>query len=125
MIVAVAMYVCHQSERKDTLAEWLRRRPAKPMGSPRVGSTPTGVALISYTHAVFPRATGNGAHGRDGGLSCSSSTWLLLRGFEPAIGALLMCQPNSEAANDSTRWIALAKAISTSLFSLVGRAPAQ
>ena len=28
---------------KDTLAERLRRRPAKPMGSPRVGSNPTGV----------------------------------------------------------------------------------
>ena len=27
----------------DTLAEQLRRRPAKPMGSPRVGSNPTGV----------------------------------------------------------------------------------
>ena len=25
---------------RDTLAEWLRRRPAKPMGSPRVGSNP-------------------------------------------------------------------------------------
>ena len=31
---------------KDTLAEWLRRRPAEPMGSPRVGSNPTGVASI-------------------------------------------------------------------------------
>ena len=30
---------------KDTLAERLRRRPAKPMGSPRVGSNPTGAAL--------------------------------------------------------------------------------
>ena len=30
---------------KDTLAEQLRRRPAKPMGSPRVGSNPTGVVL--------------------------------------------------------------------------------
>ncbi len=30
----------------DTLAEWLRRRPAKPMGSPRVGSNPTGVAFL-------------------------------------------------------------------------------
>ena len=30
---------------QDTLAEWLRRRPAKPMGSPRVGSNPTGVDL--------------------------------------------------------------------------------
>ena len=29
----------------DTLAEWLRRRPAKPMGSPRAGSNPAGVAL--------------------------------------------------------------------------------
>ena len=28
---------------EDTLAEWSRRRPAKPMGSPRVGSNPTGV----------------------------------------------------------------------------------
>ena len=31
----------------DTLAERLRRRPAKPMGSPRVGSNPTGVVSIS------------------------------------------------------------------------------
>ena len=30
----------------DTLAERLRRRPAKPMGSPRVGSNPTGVVLV-------------------------------------------------------------------------------
>ena len=29
--------------REDTLAEWLRRRPAKPVGSARVGSNPTGV----------------------------------------------------------------------------------
>ena len=29
----------------DTLAEWLRRRPAKPMGSPCVGSNPTGVEI--------------------------------------------------------------------------------
>ena len=31
---------------RDTLAERLRRRPAKPMGSPRVGSNPTGVAYV-------------------------------------------------------------------------------
>ena len=30
---------------KDTLAERLRRRPAKLMGSPRVGSNPTGDVL--------------------------------------------------------------------------------
>ena len=33
----------------DTLAEWLRRRPAKPMGSPRVGSNPTGVDMDAAT----------------------------------------------------------------------------
>ena len=30
---------------QDTVAEWLRRRPAKPMGSPRMGSNPIGVAF--------------------------------------------------------------------------------
>ena len=34
----------------DTLAERLRRRPAKPMGSPRVGSNPTGVDFPGATH---------------------------------------------------------------------------
>ena len=33
----------HDAMHMDTLAERLRRRPAKPMGSPRVGSNPTGV----------------------------------------------------------------------------------
>ena len=32
---------------QDTLAERLRRRPAKSMGSPRVGSNPTGVVALS------------------------------------------------------------------------------
>ena len=36
----------------DTLAEWLRRRPAKPMGSPRVGSNPTGVASMPRGDAL-------------------------------------------------------------------------
>jgi hypothetical protein len=31
---------------EDSLAERLRRRPAKPMGLPRVGSNPTGVDLF-------------------------------------------------------------------------------
>ena len=41
---------------KDTLAERLRRRPAKPMGSPRVGSNPTGVVLagIHWAHTQQP-----------------------------------------------------------------------
>ena len=34
---------CPDRSDVDTLAEWLRRRPAKPMESPRVGSYPTGV----------------------------------------------------------------------------------
>ena len=37
-----------RSPSDDTLAEWLRRRPAKPMGSPCVGSNPTGVAFAAY-----------------------------------------------------------------------------
>ena len=36
-----------RSPSDDTLAEWLRRRPAKPMGSPCVGSNPTGVAFAA------------------------------------------------------------------------------
>ena len=31
----------------DTLAEWLRRRPAKPVGSAREGSNPSGVAFCA------------------------------------------------------------------------------
>ena len=32
---------------KDTLAEWLRRLTAKAMGSPRMGSNPSGVDLTN------------------------------------------------------------------------------
>ena len=32
----------------DTLAEWLRRRPAKPLGSARAGSNPAGVVGGSH-----------------------------------------------------------------------------
>ena len=42
-----------RSQEISFLAERLRRRPAKPMGSPRVGSNPTGVDLQG--------AAGNGA----------------------------------------------------------------
>ena len=42
----------------DTLAEWLRRRPAKPMGSPCVGSNPTGVDIYFVAcHGVSGAAT--------------------------------------------------------------------
>ena len=39
---------------EDTLAERLRRRPAKPMGSPRVGSNPTGVDFCEKAYVLFP-----------------------------------------------------------------------
>ena len=42
----VGIFAVPQHVATDTLAEWLRRRPAKPMGSPRVGSNPTGVASM-------------------------------------------------------------------------------
>ena len=34
-----------QAKQRDTLAEWLRRRPAKPVGSAREGSNPSGVEV--------------------------------------------------------------------------------
>ena len=38
----------------DTLAEWLRRRPAKPLGSARAGSNPAGVVVhVAQKIAVF------------------------------------------------------------------------
>ena len=55
---------------EDTLAERLRRRPAKPMGSPRAGSNPTGVvccvlalwsALVKAPH-IIARAFLNSRH---------------------------------------------------------------
>merc|ERR1712242_213888 len=39
----------------DTLAERLRRRPAQPMGSPRVGSNPTGVVLDLLLFSASPQ----------------------------------------------------------------------
>ena len=45
----------------DTLAEWLRRRPAKPIGSPCVGSNPTGVDL-QHVGGVGIKNLLSGAH---------------------------------------------------------------
>ena len=39
--------VSPNDEAEDTLAEWLRRRPAKPVGSAREGSNPSGVGLFT------------------------------------------------------------------------------
>ena len=38
----------------DTVAEWLRRWTRNPLGSARVGSNPTGVALMILGFTVFP-----------------------------------------------------------------------
>ena len=35
------------NDKVGTLAEWLRRRPAKPLGYARVGSNPTGVEQMN------------------------------------------------------------------------------
>ena len=38
----------------DTLAEWLRRRPAKPLGFAREGSNPSGVVFCLFeTNSLF------------------------------------------------------------------------
>ena len=42
---ATSMVLVPDGSSLDTLAERLRRRPAKPMGSPRVGSNATGVDM--------------------------------------------------------------------------------
>ena len=49
----------------DTLAEWLRRRPAKPMGSPRVGSNPTGV-VFAHRRSLRLSNFKEVSHGRAG-----------------------------------------------------------
>ena len=46
ILLAVVCFLA-RSFAVDTLAEWLRRRPAKPVGSARVGSNPTGVDFFS------------------------------------------------------------------------------
>ena len=38
--------ICRLIAKEDTLAEWLRRWPAKPLYFVRVGSNPTGVAFL-------------------------------------------------------------------------------
>ena len=43
------LIIKHQGCQQDTLAEWLRRRPAKPVGSARVGSNPTGVVFSCFS----------------------------------------------------------------------------
>ena len=62
------------ADSKDTLAEWLRRRPAKPMGSPCVGSNPTGVVCGAVLAMV-----------------CHWSSWVALSSHEKCHGASMPC----------------------------------
>ena len=61
----------------DTLAERLRRRPAKPMGSPRVGSNPTGVVLHRTMKEIsacwFEHVHGLHVHAKPMGSPCMAS----------------------------------------------------
>ena len=61
LILRKHVYVVYpRNVTQDTLAERLRRRPAKPIGSPRVDSNPTGAELerqcFSQTNQTVPRA---------------------------------------------------------------------
>ena len=74
----------------DTLAERLRRRPAKPMGSPRVGSNPTGVvcgtAFESWGDASSDQRGYRSHFGSRYKLGCCDHASLLGRGSNPAGG---------------------------------------
>ena len=49
--------MCEAAEMRpdDIVAEWLRRRPARPMGSPCVGSNPAGVVFAAPCQKSYPR----------------------------------------------------------------------
>ena len=70
MAGTTALFFCHE----DTLAEWLRRRPAKPVGSARVGSNPTGVGVFSVASAGNALGkSGSSSHRAAEGKQCSMS----------------------------------------------------
>ena len=67
----------HAPVASDTLAERLRRRPAKPMGSPRVGSNPTGVDF----YASAPRRRRHAGHLER--FFCSALAWSAWLAYAP------------------------------------------
>ena len=80
----------------DTLAEWLRRRPAKPMGSPRAGSNPAGVAyqalfacikisalLFLWSHEIFKLEIQNSTNPKTKEIFGKSFDKVDQLGFEP------------------------------------------
>ena len=50
VLLFAVLSLVEQNFTVDTLAEWLRRRPAKPVGSAREGSNPSGV---DFTRGSF------------------------------------------------------------------------
>jgi hypothetical protein len=85
------------SRADDTLAEQSRRRPAKPMGSPRVGSNPTGVVYENMIARpflpIYVRA-------------CSSWTYLAHMNLQPCLlpikhGHQDDLRPHAVACNES------------------------
>ena len=88
---------------RDTLAERLRRRPAKPMGSPRVGSNPTGVVCGNRVKGwgdTSSHQRGYRSHfGSRYKLGCCDHASLLGRGSNPP-GGVSGCpeSPNSPPA---------------------------
>ena len=65
----------------DTLAEWSRRQPAKPMGSPRVGSNPTGVDfLLSMLAGVSVRGQEDRQRGLEAVRSFQQSSFFMTVG---------------------------------------------
>ena len=60
MSICATFYCARRWISQDTLAEWLRRRPAKPMGSPCVGSNPTGV-VVAFVRSLRRRVAGQRA----------------------------------------------------------------
>ena len=89
---------------KDTLAERLRRRPAKPMGSPRVGSNPTGVVFGHTLYAAeevdgpqvqIPIGFGcNSTRGKSLAPICHACRWLVCLASRPSATHLVKLKRN-------------------------------
>ena len=76
--------------RNGTLAEWLKRRSAKPMGFPRVGWNPTGVTLPT-AHAIanaIPKCKCH-LHGPNRRQRTTTDKTMTPVGFEPTQLALV------------------------------------
>ena len=80
----------------DTLAERLRRRPAKPMGSPRMGSNPIGVA---FCQKAWHAASMHLEKSVMGTLVLAFSCNRLIVFF----GATTFCQPGTRTKNQDDR----------------------